>query len=103
HAQSRRIQAPPGGAGSEDHAEEFRPRPPLSDRQPLPRSRHAAAATRQERGGAVSGREERSLRFLNDSLPHPEEPSRSEGVPKDGPHATSGATRKSGPPDLRIQ
>ena len=46
HAQSRRIQAPAGGARREGDAEEFRPRPPLSDRQPLPRSRRAAAGAR---------------------------------------------------------
>ena len=33
----RRIQAPPGRAGRQDHAAEFRPRPPLPDHQPLPR------------------------------------------------------------------
>ena len=32
----RRIQAPAGGARREDHQEEFRPRPPLSDHQPVP-------------------------------------------------------------------
>ena len=34
----RRIQAPPVGARREGDAQEFRPRPPLPDRQPLPRS-----------------------------------------------------------------
>ena len=34
----RRIQAPAGGARREDHAEEFRPRPPLPDHQQVPRS-----------------------------------------------------------------
>ncbi len=34
----RRIQAPAVGAGREDHQEEFRPRPALSDHQPVPRS-----------------------------------------------------------------
>jgi NAD+ synthetase len=33
----RRIQAPPVGAGREDHSQEFRPRPALSDHQPVPR------------------------------------------------------------------
>ena len=36
-ALSRRIQAPPVGAGGQGGTEEFRSRPPLSDRQPLPR------------------------------------------------------------------
>ncbi len=34
----RRIQAPPIGAGREGDAQEFRPRPPLPHRQPLPRT-----------------------------------------------------------------
>ena len=57
HARPRRIQAPPVGAGREGDAEQFRPRPPLSDRQPFPRFRRAAAAARtriaqgQERSG----------------------------------------------------
>ena len=38
----RRIQAPAGGAGREDHAEEFRARPPLSDHQPFSRQRLGA-------------------------------------------------------------
>ena len=42
HAQSRRIQAPAGRARREGHAAQFRPRPPLSDREQVPRSRHAA-------------------------------------------------------------
>ena len=46
HAQSRRVQAPAGRARREGDAEEFRPRPPLSDRQPLPRFRCAAARAR---------------------------------------------------------
>ena len=33
HAQSRRVQAPAGGARRQGDAEEFRPRPPLSDRR----------------------------------------------------------------------
>ena len=32
----RRIQAPAGGAGRQDHQEEFWPRPALSDHQPVP-------------------------------------------------------------------
>ena len=43
-ALSGRIQAPPVGAGRQGGAEEFRPRPPLSHRQSLPRSRPAAQA-----------------------------------------------------------
>ncbi len=43
HAQSCRIQAAAGGAGRKGDAEEFRPRPPLSDRQSLHRSRHAGS------------------------------------------------------------
>jgi len=35
----RRVQAPAVGAGSEDHAQEFRTRSPLSDHEPVPRSR----------------------------------------------------------------
>ena len=35
----RRIQAAAGGARREDHEEEFRPRPPLSDHQQVPGSR----------------------------------------------------------------
>ena len=35
HALSRRIQAPPGRARRQGDAEEFRPRPPLSDHQPV--------------------------------------------------------------------
>ena len=43
-ALSRRIQAPAVRAGREGRPEEFRPRPALSDRQPLPRFRRAAQA-----------------------------------------------------------
>ena len=49
-AQHRRIQAPPGGARREGDAEEFRPRPPLSDHQPLPRHRQAAAEAGRDAG-----------------------------------------------------
>ncbi len=45
--ESRGIQAPPGRAGREGDAEEFRPRPPLSDRQQIPRHRRAAGKARQ--------------------------------------------------------
>ena len=38
-ALSRRIQAPAGGARRQDSARQFRPRPALSDHQPLPRGR----------------------------------------------------------------
>ena len=66
HALSRRIQAAPGGAGREDHRQEFRPRPPLSHHQQVPREalddeRHGpfraepdrAASRRQYPHGAV--------------------------------------------------
>ena len=39
HARHRRIQAPAGGARRQGDAEEFRPRPTLSDREPLSRLR----------------------------------------------------------------
>ena len=55
-AQSRRIQAPAGGARREGDAEEFRPRPPLSDRQPLPRSRRAAAGAGPRAAQAAAAR-----------------------------------------------
>ena len=63
HAQPRRIQAPAGGAGRQGDAEEFRPRPPLSDRQPLPRSRHAAAGAgpRAAQGRRAPARPKRSI------------------------------------------
>ena len=55
-----RIQAPPGRARREGDAEEFRPRPALSDRQSLPRFRPVAAGARphpgQGRGHGESGR-----------------------------------------------
>ena len=38
HARPRRVQAPPGAAGREDHPPRLRPRPPLSDHQRLHRS-----------------------------------------------------------------
>ena len=59
HAPSRRIQAPAGGARREGDLEEFRPRPPLPDREPLPRSRRRVAAAGriagQGRGGERGG------------------------------------------------
>ena len=59
-ALSRRIQAPPVGAGREGRAEEFRPRPPLSDRQPLPRPGPAgASAGRVDRAAKPTGTSER--------------------------------------------
>ena len=59
---SRRIQAPPVGAGRQGEAEEFRPRPALSDRQPLPRSRPAGAGARRcDRAGPAGG-DERAVR-----------------------------------------
>ena len=55
-----RIQAPPGGAGREGDAEEFRPRPALSDRQSVSRFRPGPAGARphpgQGRGNGESGR-----------------------------------------------
>ena len=63
HAQHRRIQAPAGGAGREGDVEEFRPRPPLSDHQPLPRSRHAAAGAGRVAGYRQAGKG-RGGRFL---------------------------------------
>ncbi len=63
HAQHCRIQAPPGGAGRQSDAEEFWPRSPLSDHQPLPRSGHTVG-----RAGCLAGQrqagEKRSLRLL---------------------------------------
>ena len=65
HARSRRIQAPAGGARRQGDAEEFRPRPPLSDRQPLPRFRRAAAGARPLAAeGRRRGRPQRSVRCL---------------------------------------
>ncbi len=57
HAQSRRIQAPAGGARREGHAAQFRPRPPLSDRQQVPRSRHAVAQAGQDAERLRAGEE----------------------------------------------
>ena len=45
HAQPRRIQTAPSRARRKSDAEEFRPRPALSDHQQVPRSRHRAAGT----------------------------------------------------------
>src|SRR5271165_4845280 len=59
---SRRIQAPPVGAGRQGRAEEFRPRPALSDRQPVPRSRLAGAEARRLDRPAEIGGDERAVR-----------------------------------------
>ena len=59
-AEYKRRQAAPGREGD---AEEFRPRPPLSDRQPLPRSRRAAARARSLAAEGHGKREERSVRL----------------------------------------
>ncbi len=57
-AVSGRIQAPPVGAGRKGDAEEFRPRPALSHRQPLPRQRRAGAKPGFfHRAGCAAGRE----------------------------------------------
>ena len=65
HARSRRIQAPAVGAGREGDAAQFRPRPPLSDRQPLPRLRRAVAGARPRAAqGQEREREGRGVRFL---------------------------------------
>ena len=55
---SRRIQAPAVGAGGQGRPEEFRPRPALSDRQPLPRSRarRRRRPTRRSRRAGRRGR-----------------------------------------------
>ena len=67
-ALSRRIQAPPVRAGREGRPEEFRPRPALSDRQPLPRSRQPAPRpTRRSRREAAQGR--RAVRGVGRSTP----------------------------------
>ena len=59
-ALSRRIQAPPVGARGQGRAEEFRPRPALSDRQPLPRSGpRRAEARRVDRAAEGDGTSER--------------------------------------------
>ena len=42
-ARYRRIQAPAGAAGCQDHPEGLRPRPPLPDHQPFPQARAAQA------------------------------------------------------------
>ena len=61
-ALSRRIQAPPVGAGGQGGAEELRPRSPLSDRQSLPRpGQRGANAGRFDRA-AEAGRYERTVR-----------------------------------------
>ena len=63
-ALSGRIQAPAGGAGRQGDVEEFRPRPPLSDRQPVSRSRNGAARARSfaaRRGRRSQGRRSRSF------------------------------------------
>ena len=48
-ARPRRIQAAAGGARRQGDVEEFRPRPPLSDRQSLPRHRRAVAGAGSRR------------------------------------------------------
>ena len=63
-ARSRRIQAAAGGARRQGDVEEFRPRPPLSDRQSLPRQRRAVAGTRPRVAQARRFEQDRSLRFL---------------------------------------
>ena len=76
-ALSRRIQAPPVGAGGEGRAEEFRPRPALSDRQSLPRPGPCGArAGRFDRALEV-GRTERAVR----GVAGPNEPAHAEAAP----------------------
>ena len=59
-ALSRRIQAPPVGAGGQGRTEELRPRPALSDRQPLPRPGPSSAeARRVDRAAEIDGTSER--------------------------------------------
>ena len=60
----RRIQAPPVGAGREGHAQEFRPRPPLPDRQPLPRP--GARATGRTRPWSARSASRASVRWMCD-------------------------------------
>ena len=59
-ALSRRIQAPAVGAGRQGRPEEFRPRPALSDRQPLPRS----GAPRQRPDASIAPRGRRGERAV---------------------------------------
>ena len=62
-AQHRRVQAAAGGARRQGHAEEFRPRSPLSHHQQVSRRRQAVARTRRDAavarwpriGGSVRG------------------------------------------------
>ena len=61
---SRRIQAAAGGARRQGDAEEFRPRPPLSDRQSLPRQRRAVAGAGPHAAQGRRVEQDRSLRFL---------------------------------------
>ena len=65
-ALSRRIQAPPVGAGRQGRAEEFRPRPALSDRQPLPRSGPAGAEARRVDRAGEAGGNERTVRGVGE-------------------------------------
>ena len=66
-ARPRRIQAPAGGARRQGDAEEFRPRPPLSDRQPLPRYRRAVAGAGSHAAQGRRREQDRSVRFLERS------------------------------------
>ncbi len=61
-AQHRRIQAAAGRAGRQGDAEEFRPRPPLSDHQPLPRFRQGLAGAGRQAGDARLARVGGSVR-----------------------------------------
>ena len=63
-ALSRRIQAPPVGAGRQGRLEELRPRPALSDRQPFPRFRSAGADARRVDRAARRARNERAVRRI---------------------------------------
>ena len=67
-ARSRRIQAAAGRARRQGDAAEFRPRPPLSDRQSLPRHRRAVAGAGSHIAQARRFEQNRSVRFLKDVL-----------------------------------
>ena len=61
-ALSRRIQAAAIGAGREGRPEEFRPRPPLSHRQPLPRRGRCRPRARPDDRADGPGRRRRAVR-----------------------------------------
>ena len=68
-AEYKRRQSAPGVKVT---LQQFRPRPPLSDRQPLPRSRRASAAARSRVAqGQERRRQGRGVRFLNGGAAYP--------------------------------